>query len=353
MKIIDRGGGTPIVVIPGVQGRWEWMKPAIDVFAQRCRVVTFSLADEPTSGGRFDEKHGFDSYVDQVRDSLDAAGIEKATICGVSYGGLVAAAFAARYPVRTSSLVLVSALPAGWRPNSRVTFYLRAPRLLTPVFMLASLRMYREIAAAGDGFASGVSAALRHGARVVTHMFSPSRMARRLRMLEAIDLREELTRVTAAGFRRPTLIVTGDPALDNVVPVAATHEYLRLWPHATITTIVRTGHLGLITRPSAFADIVVPFAEHAVLSSKAVSSKNDPRPHYESWLSRFARSRGPSARSKRCSTRPSASRARPWCSRIRCRLMAGRCTRRSCSSRRRRWRGLAAWHSASTFAAWA
>ncbi len=93
-------------------------------------------------------------------------------------------------------------------------------------------------------------------------------------LLESIDLQQELAGATAAGFRRPTLIVTGDPALDNVVPVAATHEYLRLWPHATIATIVRTGHLGLITRPSAFANIVAPFAEHAV-----VSSKNDLRPH--------------------------------------------------------------------------
>lgn len=126
MKIVDRGGGTPVVVIPGVQGRWEWMKPTIDALAQRCRVLTFSLADEPSSGVRFDEAHGFASYVDQVRDALDAAGVRKAAICGVSYGGLIAATFAARYPDRTSSLVLVSALPARWMPNARVRFYLHA-----------------------------------------------------------------------------------------------------------------------------------------------------------------------------------------------------------------------------------
>ena len=87
MKIIDRGGGTAIVVIPGVQGRWEWMKPAIDTLAQRCRVITFSLADEPTCGGAFDETAGIGSYVDQVRDALDMAGVQRAAICGVSYGG--------------------------------------------------------------------------------------------------------------------------------------------------------------------------------------------------------------------------------------------------------------------------
>jgi pimeloyl-ACP methyl ester carboxylesterase len=275
MKIIDRGGGTPIVVIPGVQGRWEWMTPAIDALAQRCRVVTFSLADEPSCGGRFDETHGFDCYVDQVRDALDAAGIERATVCGVSYGGLIAAAFAARYPGRTAALVLVSALPAGWHPNARVAFYLRAPRALMPVFMVASLRMYREIAAANDGIAGGMAAAFRHAARVLAHMFSPSRMARRVRLLASIDLRQELAQQPAASGQLPTLIVTGEPTLDNVVPVAATHEYLRIWPQASLATLARTGHLGLITRPAAFANIVVPFAERAA----AVSSENDLRPH--------------------------------------------------------------------------
>jgi pimeloyl-ACP methyl ester carboxylesterase len=256
MRIVDRGGGTPVVVIPGVQGRWEWMAPAIDALAKRCRVVTFSLADEPTSGGRFDEGHGFACYVDQVREALDAAGIREATICGVSYGGLIAAAFAARYPARTSSLVLVSALPAGWHPNARVRFYLRAPRLLMPLFMVASLRMYPEIAAANDGVATGMAAALRHCGRVVTHMFSPSRMARRVGLLPSVDLRQELSTVTA-----PVLIVTGEPPLDRVVPVTDTHEYLQLWPDAHVATIARTGHLGLITRPAAFANVVVPFAE--------------------------------------------------------------------------------------------
>jgi len=251
------------------------MEPAIDALAQRCRVVTFSLADEPSCGGCFDEGDGFASYVDQVRDALDAAGIPAATICGVSYGGLIAAAFAARYPTRTASLVLVSALPAGWHPNARVRFYLRAPRLLTPVFMLASLRMYREIAAANDGVAKGMSAALRHGWRVITHMFSPSRMARRVQLLQRVDLRQELAQLPGTGHQLPTLIVTGEPSLDRVVPVAATHEYLQLWPQASIATIARTGHLGLITRPSAFANVVVPFAEEAT----RVSSKNDSRPH--------------------------------------------------------------------------
>ena len=254
--MVDRGGGTPVVVIPGIQGRWEWMEPAIEALAPRCRVVTFSLADEPTCRGHFDEANGFACYVEQVREALDTAGLRQAAICGVSYGGLIAAAFAARYPDRVASLILVSALPPSWRTDARVQFYLRAPRLLTPLFLVASLRMYREVAAANGGFARGAAAGVRHAWRVLTHMFSSARMARRARLLPAPDLQRQLQ-----ALHVPTLVVTGESSLDRVVPVYGTHEYLRMWPHARAVTIERTGHLGLITRPDEFTRLVIGFTE--------------------------------------------------------------------------------------------
>jgi len=259
MRVVDLGAGPPVVVIPGIQGRWEWMKPGIEALAARCRVVTFSLADEPTCriGPEHPESIDFECYVAQVLQAMEITGLQRATICGVSYGGLIAAAFAARHPDRTSGLVLVSALPPSWAPDDRVEFYLRAPRLLTPVFMLASLRMYREIAAAHPGFGPGLREAARHGFNVLTHMFSPTRMARRVRMLvnrEPFDL---------SDVRAATLILTGEPHLDRVVPVRATREYASLIKHARAATIERTGHLGFITRPDVFVDLVAPFATEA------------------------------------------------------------------------------------------
>ena len=254
MKLVDLGSGAPLVIVPGIQGRWEWMKPAVDALAGECRVITFSLADEPTCDGHFDETRGFDCYVEQVTQALDDARLTTACICGVSYGGLVAAAFAARHPERVSGLVLVSALPPTWHPNARVRFYLRAPRLLSPLFILNSLRMYREIAAATPGFVGGIQASARHAVNVLTHMLSPARMARRVRFLEAVDLDREI-----AALALPTLVVTGEPRLDRVVPVGLTEEYLRICPDAERVTIGSTGHLGLITRPQEFARAVVPF----------------------------------------------------------------------------------------------
>lgn len=258
MNIVDVGTGTPVVLIPGVQGRWEWMRPAVEALASRCRVITFSLADEPTSGGMFEAERGFDCYVEQVRQALDIAGIERAVICGVSYGGLIAAAFAARYPARTSALSLVSALPPSWTPDARVRFYIKAPRLLMPVFMLASLRMYREIASASPSLWQSVVVSTRHCWTALTHMLSPSRMARRAEMLPGRVLAFEL-----AAVQVPVQIVTGDAHLDRVVPVALTLEYADHCPQARVARIDRTGHLGLITRAGAFAEIIGSFADEA------------------------------------------------------------------------------------------
>jgi pimeloyl-ACP methyl ester carboxylesterase len=254
MNIIERGTGTPVVLIPGIQGRWEWMQPAVDVLSKHCRVVTFSLADEPTSGASFDESAGIWSYVQQVNEVLDATGIRKATICGVSYGGLIAASFAARHPDRVSGLVLTSAIPPSWRPNARARFLMRAPLLLSPLFCIGSLRMCPEIFAA-RGTLAGAAFAVQHAATVLTNMFSPGLMARRARMVASLDVEHELAQVCC-----PTLVVTGEPTLDRVVPVKLTRDYHRIWPHASEAVLQRTGHLGLITKPDEFARLVTAFA---------------------------------------------------------------------------------------------
>jgi pimeloyl-ACP methyl ester carboxylesterase len=261
MNVVDRGSGTPVVIIPGIQGRWEWMAPAVNALARRCRVVTFSLADEPSADWP-PRGSGFDAYVEQVAQALDARGLERAVICGVSYGGLVAAAFAQRYPRRVTGLALVSAIPPTWRPDARAQFFMRRPNLLLPLFLLGSLRLYPEVAAAYDGVVRGVWAAIRQGARSLARFPAPSRMARRATIVA------EAAVEGLASVHVPVLVVTGERGLDRVVPVELTAEYTRIWPHATAVTLERTGHLGLVTRPDAWAGIIERFANEAGLKTR-------------------------------------------------------------------------------------
>src|SRR5471030_911708 len=90
MQIVDKGSGAPLVLIPGIQGRWEYLGPAIDALSTSFRVITFPLRGEPQSGGAYAPARGLDNYADQIVDVLDTLKIDRAIVCGISFGGLIA-----------------------------------------------------------------------------------------------------------------------------------------------------------------------------------------------------------------------------------------------------------------------
>jgi pimeloyl-ACP methyl ester carboxylesterase len=265
--MIDRGSGPAVVILPGIQGRWEWLIPAVDALADCCRVVTFSLSDEPTSGFRHDPGRGVENYLAQIDEALDRAGLEQAVLVGVSYSGPIAAEFAARQPHRVRGLVLVSALPPDWTPNGRARFYLRSPRLLSPLFFLDSpARMLPEIRAALPGMGPQIRFAAGQTSRVLRAFLSPSRMAARLRWNDAY-------RFTEPGqISQPVLVMTGEDGLDRVVAPELTRRYLAALPSARHAVLSRTGHIGMLTKPREFAALVRQFVDEITDDAGRISA---------------------------------------------------------------------------------
>jgi pimeloyl-ACP methyl ester carboxylesterase len=253
--MIDVGKGPPIVLLPGVQGRWEWIAPTVYALAGRCRVITFSFPGEPASECTHDPASGFEMFVRQIDGMLDRAGLPGAAICGVSFGGLVAVHYAARRPGRTRALAVVSAPGPGWAPDERARRYMRAPVRSVPAFVVtAAGRLLPEVRAALPPAHAWMSFFARHAGRALTAPMSPARMADRLGMVDPADTAEACARIAA-----PTLVVTGEPGLDRVVPVESTRGYVAAIRGARLVQIDRTGHLGLVTKPHEFAQIVGTF----------------------------------------------------------------------------------------------
>ncbi len=242
----------PLVLIPGIQGRCEYMRPAVDALSAHFDAITFSLEDSTT----------LDGYVGQVADALAARGIDRAVICGVSFGGVVAARFAAVHPERVLALVLASTPAPGWHLKPRHDFYARMPRIFGPLFLVESpWRMRDELAAAMPN-----RQVRRRFKRSVlkTALAAPisfKAMAGRARLMQSIDLRPDCTRITA-----PTLVLTGDAVLDHVVPAHGSSEYAQLIPGARAAVLERTGHLGSVTRPEAFAALIAEFVRDRIAS---------------------------------------------------------------------------------------
>jgi pimeloyl-ACP methyl ester carboxylesterase len=251
----DQGTGPPLIVIPGVQGRWEWIRPALEHLQTRCRTISYSLCGDFGSGCRPERSLGFDNYLAQLDRVFEAARLERAALCGISYGGFIALRYAATRPGRVTALAIVSSPGPGWKPSAAQSAYIANPLRATPRFILSSpLRLWPEIRAALPTPAQRLTFLVRHGVRVAVAPMNPPLMAERIVEQQQLDFCHDCARVQA-----PTLIVTGEPGLDRVVPVESTRGYAEMIPRARYTLFERTGHLGSVTQPERFAEIVGDF----------------------------------------------------------------------------------------------
>jgi pimeloyl-ACP methyl ester carboxylesterase len=110
LAVVDRGEGAPLVFVHGLGSNLSLWRGALDAFDDTHRVVAldlpgFGLSDKEDVPGTMS------FYADAVVGTMEALGIDDATVVGVSMGGQVALTLALEQPERLRDLVLVS--PAG------------------------------------------------------------------------------------------------------------------------------------------------------------------------------------------------------------------------------------------------
>jgi pimeloyl-ACP methyl ester carboxylesterase len=109
-QVVGEGDRT-LVLVPGWVSHIEyaWEDPSFSHFLRR--LASFSrliLLDRRGTGlsDRVNELPTLEQRMDDVRAVMDAAGVEQASLFGISEGGPMCLTFAATYPSRTSALVL-------------------------------------------------------------------------------------------------------------------------------------------------------------------------------------------------------------------------------------------------------
>ena len=153
------GDGEPLLLIPCLAADnacWALQLPA---YAERFRCIAVDLpgsGESPVAEGR----PSTDGYADELAELLDALGVERAHVAGVSLGAAVAMHLAARHPERVRTLSLHSAWPA------------------TDPFMRACMESWRALAGALPTVADLVVQG------VFPWVFTPEMYARRPEVLE-------------------------------------------------------------------------------------------------------------------------------------------------------------------------
>jgi 3-oxoadipate enol-lactonase len=233
--ITDRGaGGTPILFLHGVGSDKSVWEPQLAHFGRTRGAVAF---DYPGYGESDPAPEGTtrDNYAAAMFAAMDSLGIEKAHICGLSLGGVVAIAMHAAAPQRCASLILADTFAV--HPDGP-GIYERS---------LAASADLRALAEARVDFllAPGALDDVKH--EVIETMARIDPAAYRVGA-EAVWLADQRER--AAAIHVPTLVIVGED--DRVTPPALSLDLAQFIPGARMETIPGAGHISNLERPAAF-----------------------------------------------------------------------------------------------------
>jgi class 3 adenylate cyclase/pimeloyl-ACP methyl ester carboxylesterase len=203
-------GPINLVLVPGFVSNVEnyWDQPDLARFLTRlssyARVVTFDKRGTGLSD-RVAELPGLDQRMDDLRAVMDAAGMERAALLGISEGAPLCVLFAATYPGRCRALVLYGSF-------SRFSYWFPTDEALAAFFTYVeqawgtggSVQRFAPSRANDSSFQRWWGRNERLGA-------SPAAVTALMRMNSQIDISGILPAV-----RVPTLVVhrTGDRTVD-------------------------------------------------------------------------------------------------------------------------------------------
>jgi proline iminopeptidase len=115
------GSGEPLLLIPGGPGDAHYFHPSFSILASTNKVICFDAFGRGKSDRAKDRKeYSFNRDVEDIEGLRKALGLESMNILGHSYGGMVAEAYALKYPNRVKKLILACTLFSAemWQANN-------------------------------------------------------------------------------------------------------------------------------------------------------------------------------------------------------------------------------------------
>lgn len=178
----------------------------------------------------------------RCREALDAAGLERAVVVGLSMGGYVAFELWRRIPRRIAGLVLANTRSEADPPEGQQARRALAERLRQEGNVLAEAPPPLLGAGADD-------ATWRRVKGWIADQPAEAIAAAALGMAERPDSTPDL-----AGISVPTLVVVSDG--DALIPMDVTAAMATRIPGAEVATIEGAGHLSNVERPERFDALV-------------------------------------------------------------------------------------------------
>lgn len=257
LHVQEAGEGTPLVFVHEFAGEaWSW-HPQLRFFARRYRAIAYNARGYPPSDVPEDPAaYSQVQAAEDIRGVLDALGIARAHICGLSMGGYATLHFGLRHPERALSLVVAGAgygSVAGDRERFKQD-------------VLTMVRRFREqgMAGATEIYTKGPARVQFMdkdpvGWREFRDMFAAQSALGHALTMQGVQLTRPSVYELTADLEKlevPTLIMTGDEDEPCLEPSLFLKRKIR---SAGLVVLPRAGHTINLEDPEAFNRAVLDF----------------------------------------------------------------------------------------------
>lgn len=251
---------TAFLLHGGPGGDHSGFKPGYSPLAERMQLIYVDHRGQGRSARGPKETYTLDNNVDDLEALRQHLGLDKVVVIGVSYGGMVALTYAARYPESVSHLVAVVTTPS-------YRFLERAKAILAEKGNEEQKRVGDILWAGAFEDEEQLLEYYRIMGPLYSLKFDPEKAvesrARGIRSVDAInegfggflrtyDVTGELHKVTA-----PTLVIAGRH--DWICPVDQSEEIARLIPQADLRIFENSSHSVAADEHDALMDLIKGF----------------------------------------------------------------------------------------------
>jgi len=244
LHYLEAGSGPPLVLVHGLASSatqdWGRLVPPL---ARRFHVYAPDLPGFGESERPAEADYSIPMQVAAVRAFMEAKGVLRARVAGISMGGWIVSRLAGEHPERVERLVVVDA--AGMRPER--------PDIPAEVLLPRDEEGVRRLVAA-----------VRHNAPVPPSFVARDILALRLReerivrrALESFREGRDWLNGTLGRADMPVLVVWGKQ--DALIPVAYGVALKAEFPRAELVVLDGCGHVPMADCPEAFDRAVIPF----------------------------------------------------------------------------------------------
>lgn len=250
-----------IIMIHGFRGTHH----GLDLIAKKLPDYHVIIPDLPGFGeAKPMTKHDLDHYVMWLHQFIKNLGLPALPVLlGHSFGSIITAAYAAKYPSTISKLILVNPIgaPALEGPRALLTklalFYYWTGRRFPE-------RIARKWLSAKPVVAIVTISMTKSKDRSMRRFIHDQHFTYFSRFHDIKSLSEAFTtsvshnvRQMAKNIHTPTLLIAG--AKDDITPIYKQYELVELFPNADLHVIDKVGHLTHYETPDSVADAIKKF----------------------------------------------------------------------------------------------